>query len=279
MAAKLLLGLFIICPYIALAHSSSNATSKSFLELHTCGLVREPSIKNPTSRDYKCRPKKFLASETALVLVDYWEKPDISREELVRLLSNFRKNGFHLIHGHGDAVLSHPLYQSLRAEVKNFLGDDYCRNEHSIGSSKRQELYSYGAKAEYCPDQAPPGYKDKISSEVLPPANAVNEHMVRYEDEMRYVLWKNKIKNLIYIGGGIDECMLHRPYGINGLVGIDSKRLELNIVFLEDFTSSSPTVVGFDPDEKHEILLKSLSNKLIKVANSTTLKFYPNNKK
>jgi hypothetical protein len=167
-----------------------------------------------------------------------------------------------------------PKYKELRKEVMTALGDDYCRKNYQYGGEFRQKIYGYKVREDDCPDTPPENFKEKISKLLWPDDNRENEFLVRYQDEFRYVLWKNKIKNLIYIGGAIDECMLHRSYGINELVGRDENRTKFTIYVLEDFTAAQPNfVAGIKDSVKKEILLKSLSYKLVKLSKSSTVVF------
>lgn len=87
---------------------------------------------------------------------------------------------------------------------------------------------SEGRTAEYLLN---PRNERDISKYFLPLSN---EYVVSSYDEYRYVLWKEKIKVILYTGGSLNECMLHRDTGINLLAGADSGRTNFTLVVLED---------------------------------------------
>ena len=61
-----------------------------------------------------------------------------------------------------------------------------------------------------------------------------DEYVIESYEELRYVIWRHHLKLLIYFGGAMNECMLHRDTGINRFAGIDNRRFPISIVVLED---------------------------------------------
>jgi hypothetical protein len=90
--------------------------------------------------------------------------------------------------------------------------------------------------------------------------------------EFRYVLWKENINLLLYIGGALNECMQHRDTGINSLAGIDTRRVPITIVVLADCSSAmgSPKV---DAETTAEMMLEYFKYKIAFVASSKDLRF------
>jgi hypothetical protein len=103
-----------------------------------------------------------------------------------------------------------------------------------------------------------------------------NEFVLSSYNEFRYVLWKKRIKVLLYVGGALNECILHRDAGINLLAGSDSKRTEFTIVVLSDCTYSmgSPR---FDSETTKLVMLDYYMYKITFVANSKDLSFKKSN--
>ncbi len=269
-----LLLVFSISMSISVAAADKKPSYENYkLTLEACSGNRDRIYNEYFSNMYGCRQKTMKASETALVLVDMWGNLGKPGGRTVKLLEEFRRHNVFVIHGHGDAVLDHPKYQQLRSEVMTFLGEDFCKGESGIGGANRRALYSYRTPRRYCKEKKPSNYLDKIADAVAPPLDREREYVVRYEDEMRYVLYKNKIKNLIYIGGALDECMLHRGYGINALVGVDEERMSLDIYVLKDLIDDLPPILPTSDEYKMDVLLESMSQKLVKISTSKTIRF------
>jgi hypothetical protein len=91
-------------------------------------------------------------------------------------------------------------------------------------------------------------------------------------NEFRYVLWKERTKLLLYVGGALNECMLQRDTGINLLAGTDSTRVPVTIVVLEDCSSviASP---GADKETAAKVMLDFYRYKMAFTSVSTDIRF------
>jgi hypothetical protein len=93
--------------------------------------------------------------------------------------------------------------------------------------------------------------------------------------EFRYVLWKERIKLLLYLGGALNECMQHRDTGINILAGTDSRRTPFTIVILEDCSTAmgSPEISS---KMAAKVMLDYFKFKIAFTTNSKQLRVYVN---
>jgi len=99
-----------------------------------------------------------------------------------------------------------------------------------------------------------------------------DEFVLASHHEFRYVLWKRKVKLLLYVGGALNECMQHRDTGINRLAGSDNPRTAFTIVVLEDCSSSKRTPRS-DPEEISQAMLDYFMCKIAFVSNSKDVAF------
>lgn len=240
--------------------------------------------------------KKHLISETgnavlgvpvkevALVLVDTWggpdepDEPDTIRRNQKGLLEECRKHGVTVIHAPNHPVVDkYAQYHHLRAEVESFVAQFRVAPQNPppfldwpLPNNKTwlqaQRIRSAGTAAAY---ELHPTSERDISRHLTPLSD---EYVLSSHMEFRYVLWRERIKLLLYAGGALNECMQHRDTGINSLAGIDSTRVPITIVVLEDCSSAmaSPKV---DSDTHAEVMLDYFKFKIAFVANSEDLRF------
>ncbi len=252
------------------------------LILKACAAERQPIEANQIKAEmlYECNLYALSPDDTALVIVDIWDAPDIRSNPVAhqaeKLLQAMRRNNFYVVHSPAEAALKYPMYQKLQKEVSKFLGNDYYKPNHLFGSANRKKIYSYRKiSSNNLLGPIEPGLEyPRIYPGVEPMENRKRELMVYNEDEVRYILWKHKIKNLVYIGGAIDECLLHRAIGINSLRGIDASRTDIEVFLVEDIIGQMQNLsMNVTDVEKQEILLKSLSFKVGRITNSSSFEF------
>lgn len=194
------------------------------------------------------------AGEAAIVLIDTWNNQDADKRQQIRdylknlreFLHKCRRNGLTVIHAPNHPVVDkYAQYRQIKKEVEQYTAsysldepvipfldwpakNDYREKINAYRSAGREPLYRRNPKNE----------RD-ISGYLVP---LENEYVVSSYHEFQYVLWKEKIKVILYAGGSLNECMLHRDTGINLLAGTDSGRTNFAIVVLEDciYTIESP---------------------------------------
>ncbi|RIH65427.1 hypothetical protein D1164_09900 [Mariniphaga sediminis] len=224
-------------------------------------------------------------NELAVVLVDTWNNNDPEEGEpasgylknLQELLEKCRKSGVTVIHAPNHPVVDkYPQYYTLRDTVAKVMESypqskstpvfldwpesnnkyyDLIRNNRSEGSAP---AYFFSPKS-----------KRDISRFLTP---LEDEFVVSTHNEFRYVLWKQGIKVILYTGGSLNECMLHRDTGINLLAGSDTRRTRFAIVVVEDCTyiMDSPET---SYDEAKQAMLDYYKMKIAVVAHSKKMIF------
>ncbi len=224
--------------------------------------------------------------EVALILIDTWEskgsknrsEPSPHINNIKAFLQRCRKHQVTIIHAPNHPVVDkYPQYHVLRDIVQNFMAD-YSKKATKIPPFLKwpprnnptyrrfNQIRIDGKSAVY---QIHPANRRDISKFLKP---LENEFVLASYNEFRYVLWKKKIKVLLYAGGALNGCMLQRDTGINLLAGIDSRREPLAIVVLEDCSSAMGSP-GFDSRTAKKIMLEYYMNNIAFVANSKDLKF------
>ena len=238
---------------------------------------REGRIKHPgAGQDYDLRiPVRFYppgglgnveapaegafvvaARETALVLMDTWNGGDPEEgQALPKTLGNIRsflhecrRHGVTVIHAPNHPVVDrYPQYHAIKETVQKFMGDYPPATEAPpfLGWPPRQNDLQVKARQLREDAQLTPAEVTRKTlvqrdiSRFLKPLE--DEFVLASHHEFRYVLWKRKVKLLLYVGGALNECMQHRDTGINMLAGSDSQRTAFTIVVLEDCSSSKRT--------------------------------------
>jgi len=195
-------------------------------------------------------------AETALVLVDTWnggdppegKEPSAGLRRTRLFLNACRSHGMTVIHAPNHPVVDrYPQYQAISSEVKAFLEAfpetdnrppflDWPPRENDV--RRRAEGMRAGASTHTREERRTSGAARDISRFLTP---LESEYVLATHEEFRYVLWKHKVKLLLYVGGALNECMQHRDAGINILAGSDSRRTAFTIVVLADCSSSKVT--------------------------------------
>jgi hypothetical protein len=192
-------------------------------------------------------------NETALVLVDMWNWHDPEDEsappdyllKAQAFLAASREQGMMIMHAPNWPVADrYPQYDAIEEEADahkpkpkvdlpghmewpprdNFVKTQAMalRNQFQYTEADRQAMMD----------------KRTISRYVTP---LENEYIISTHNTFRYALWKQKIKLLIYVGGALNECMLHRDTSLNRIVGSDSGSSSLTAVVLEDCVYAMPS--------------------------------------
>ena len=232
------------------------------------------------------------SSDIALVLIDTWDYEDPKEGEepneflgnIKILLEMCRQNGVTIIHAPSPPIIyKYAHYDRLEKEMEPVL------KEYSSNESESQPPYldwppkyndvfnqvdtirSEAHAAEY---KALPQVERDISR-LLRPLD--NEYVIGTYPQYRYVLHKNKIKLIFYVGGALNECMLNREAGLNRLVGLDDERTNFKIVVFEDCTSAMASS-SIDALTFKHAMLEYYKFKIAFVANSKNLEFQRNYK-
>jgi len=225
-------------------------------------------------------------SEIALVLVDTWNSGDPDEEQapsqylkdIQSCLHQCRAHDITIIHAPNHPVVGkYPQYHAIQNTVQEFLKDypsetsmppflDWPPKDNNIRAQARK-MRTDALAGEYT---ATHKVKERDISRFLLPLE--HEYVLATHDEFRYVLWKHKIKLLLYVGGALNECMQHRDTGLNLLAGVDSRTTGFTIVVLEDCSSAKPTPGLNAPDMAHA-MLEYFKCKITFVGNSKEIAF------
>jgi hypothetical protein len=162
-----------------------------------------------------------LSSELALVLIDTWnfgdpregEEPSRYLRSLIDILDKCREHGITIIHAPSHPVVDkYNQYHLIKGEVEKFMLD-YANDRPTVPfltwppydtSAKTWEIRKKGRDPWY---KVYPTKEREISRFLRP---LEDEFVLSSYNEFRYVLWKKRIKILLYVGGAVNECMLHR---------------------------------------------------------------------
>lgn len=220
------------------------------------------------------------AKEVALVLVDTWghpgesEKPSPIRAKQKAILEKCREHGVTIVHAPNHPVVDkYPQYLALKKTVDDFMKDystqlqnpppflEWPPSDNKVWL-KAQAIRWKTQAAAYA---AEPQSKRDISRHLKP---RDDDYVLCAYNEFRYVLWKERTKLLLYVGGALNECMLQRDTGINLLAGTDSTRVPVTIVVLEDCSSviASP---GADKETAAKVMLDFYRYKMAFTSGST----------
>lgn len=189
--------------------------------------------------------------QTALVLVDMWNWDDPEEGEkapdyLVNTqtcLAACRAKGMRIIHAPNWPLTDrYPQYQAIEEEAEPYapktdipdhmawpprdcstqVQEQALRNAHDMRESERQAMFD----------------KRRISRYALPEEG---ELVIGSHNAFRYALWKRGITLLVYAGGALNECMLHRDTTLNRIAGSDHTRSNFTVVVLEDCVYAMPS--------------------------------------
>ncbi len=225
------------------------------------------------------------AGEVAIVLIDTWNNQDADeRQQIGDYLKNLREflnqcrgNGLTVIHAPNHPVTDkYTQYRQIKEEVEQHTAP-YSLDEPVIPfldwpekNAYQEKINAYrSAGKEPLYRRNPKNVRD-ISRYLVP---LENEYVVSSYHEFRYVLWKEKVKVILYAGGSLNECMLHRDTGINLLAGTDSGRTNFAIVVLEEciYTIESPRT---DYATARQAMLDYYKQKIAVVSASDRLVFH-----
>jgi len=189
--------------------------------------------------------------QAALVLVDMWNWDDPEEGEkapdyLVNTqtcLAACRAKGMTIIHAPNYPLTDrYPQHQAIEEEAEAFapktdipdhmawpprdcstrVQEQALRKAHDMSDAERQTMLD----------------KRRISRYALPEDD---ELVIRTHNTFRYALWKRGITLLVYVGGALNECMLHRDTSLNRITGSDNTRSNFSVVVLEDCVYAMPS--------------------------------------
>jgi nicotinamidase-related amidase len=219
--------------------------------------------------------------EVALVMVDLWNwhDPEDEREEPPKYLRHAeawlgqcREAGMTIIHAPNWPVTHrYAQHEALEAEADQH---KESRNipEHMAWPPRQSDIRDQAAGLRSGHelnevDRKAMMDKRTISRYVQP---IDGELMISTNNAFRYALWQRGIKLLIYIGGALNECMLHRDTSLNYIVGSDSGKSNLVVVVLEDCVYSMPSG-GMSDEETKAAMLNYYRRKIAFTACSSEL--------
>ncbi len=260
-------------------------------------LQEHPDGTSKVVREYGRTTIEVPSHEVALVMVDLWDgsdppsgiEPEGRNKNIKNFLEKCRLHGVTIIHAPNHPVVGkYKQYYDLRAEVNSYLGRyDYPHTQlirragWRIGNYYKEVLYQWppadlsteyqdiriqGRAAAY---KVRPKAERDISRFFKP---RPDEFVLVTSDEFRYALWIRKIKVLIYVGGATNECMLHRPTGINRLAGMDDERSNFVIVVMGDCSNAIQSLWCSD-DAVDRVMLDYMMTKIAFVGNSAEVEW------
>lgn len=225
-------------------------------------------------------------NEIAIVLVDTWNNFDNDKSSeainylrnVSELLGKCRENGITVIHAPNHPVVDkYPQYDAIKKEVEDYVehNSKLC-NSNAVflewpGENKYSKMVNEKREEGRIAGYSISPMEERDISKLLKPLE--DEYVLSTYNEFRYVLWKEKIKVILYVGGALNECMLHRDTGINLLAGIDSKATDFCIVVIEDcvYIMDSP---HSDYEKSKQAMLDYYKRKIAVVSNSQEMNFH-----
>jgi len=223
----------------------------------------------------------------ALVLVDFWgtgtEKDLLYVDELQRnigeLLRMCREHGVTIIHApNKPGIDSYPQYHQLRARVREAM-QEYPRQ-------KNPEFMAWppydNPLSRHMREVRARGWPDNLPRKIHYLAKPITDEYVAYtHEEFRYALWETETCFVMYAGYGLNNCILHRPTGINALAGTDSVheetycsfyRVPISIGIVKDCTLAG-AIPGHSPEEARTSILEYLKVRLAYEIDSKAITF------
>lgn len=225
-------------------------------------------------------------NEIAIVLIDTWNSFDNNKnskyvecmQNIQQLLLKCRKNKITVIHAPNHPVVDkYPQYHAIKKEVKNYI------NKHSTTYTPDSTFLEWPQENEFNTTIAKSRKNGRSGEYIVKPQEErdvskrltplANEYVLASYEEFRYVLWKEKIKVILYVGGSLNECMLQRDTGINLLAGSDSRRSNFSIVVVEDcsFVMTNPNT---SYEATKQAMLNYYKRKIAVVSNSQAMNFH-----
>jgi hypothetical protein len=218
--------------------------------------------------------------------VDTWGSPQDEtnpRPELLRqqqTLEACRKHGVTVIHAPNHPIADrYPQYWELKKTV-----DEMCEQYAQPKSTPppfldwpphSNEVWKRALEIRHLGRLPQNETRTEFDADIAAPLRPLEtEYVLCSYDEYRYVLWKQGIKLIIYMGGSLNECMQQRDTGINFLAGMDSTRIPMTIVVLGDCSSAmgSPSVSN---EAAAAAMLDYFQYKMAFVANFEDIQFSP----
>lgn len=162
---------------------------------------------------------KIPVSQTALVLVDVWQRhyikdPEQRAEEIINkkllpLLISLRKAGVKIIHAPSPEVaVTHPNWVKIQSREQVFSRHDEWPPEEFLSSTGAYKPFAmpYEPIEEVRSKMAPLTFHPKVI-----PLN--DEAVVANGIELHEYLKKNKLLFLLYAGFNTNACIINRDYG------------------------------------------------------------------
>ena len=220
-------------------------------------------------------------SEVALVLVDMWNwhDPDDDSDPPEYLmnaqhcLDTCRNAGVTVVHAPNWPVTHrYGQHNAIEAEAEP-LRDRHDPPEHMQwpprDSPTRQQASALRDAYALSEDDRKAMMDKRTISRYLLPRD--DELVISTHNAFRYALWKRGITLLLYVGGALNECMLHRDTSLNYIVGSDSRRTGFTVVVLEDCVYAMPSD-SYTDEEMKLAMLDYYRRKIAFTAVSTDLK-------
>jgi nicotinamidase-related amidase len=229
---------------------------------------------------------RYRTDEVALVLIDIWnsrdpaegDSPTGSLRNKVNLVNACRKQGITVIHAPSrPVVFRYKQYKKINKLVTELIANHTSLKIDPDSDYRRWPPPDYFNEA-WKPRHVgrATGWSDiDIESDLdisrfLTPLKT--EYVVFSFDEFRYVLWKEKIRVILYAGSSLNECMLHRDPGLNHLAGIDTKVAPFVLVVMADCSDAFGTPFVAHATSKH-VMLHYIGSKLAFISDSRELNF------
>lgn len=226
-------------------------------------------------------------NQIALILVDVWgsgtekDLECMSKEDhnIHSLLTQFRKKCMCVIHAPNmPAINDFKQYQDLRKKVQAMMVDHERYPEPEFMSWPPRENPLSNKMRNLRTQSWPTATTTKINFYAKP---RDDEYMAYTHEELRYILWKEKIYFILYVGYGINHCILRRQTGINSLVGTDNcheedytkmSRTPISIAVVEDCVLCSGSSFT-TPKELKKTMIDYLKSALAFSINSQEIEF------
>ncbi|MEM9161423.1 MAG: hypothetical protein AAGB46_20445 [Verrucomicrobiota bacterium] len=199
--------------------------------------------------------------ETAVILIDTWNGVGGAdpltplRKRQKEFLEFCREVGITVIHAPNmPAAKNYPQYFEIKEKVSSMVEGYDVRPKNPPPfmelPKKNSEVYDQGRALRQ---------SARVKDAFMPPTNLdISKHLKPLDSEyvltsymeLRYVIWKEEIGCILYMGEYLNECVQQRETGINRLAGTDKWRVPLALVVLKD-------LVAFEETEDVEAALGS----------------------
>lgn len=254
----------------------------------------EKGNKSPFSQNIILKSGKETLVEdkarVALVLVDVWGRGDDSDLEsassttknISRFLKKCRDHDITVIHSPNFPIVNqYEQYHYLRDKVKEDFSKEKLESpEYMNWPPPEGSLYRRSIDLQKQYETPIRGFSDFSINKCVEPLSC--EYVAQSYEELRYVLWKEKNDIVLFVGGSLRQCLLHRPISINSLRGVysNSNGLYSHFYYVKNFVCVLEDCLynigssDYSEDVSKGVMLETLGWNLTNISNSKEIVFF-----